>query len=130
MYYDIIDDTGGGNKGEETSRQEVYIPPPPPEDENSIFKTINVGINFDRYDEFPVDMTGRDPPHNISSFEECNFFLTTKENIDLCHYTRPTPVQKYSIPLILKGRDLMACAQTGSGKTVCLDISNKLIYHL
>jgi ATP-dependent RNA helicase RhlE len=33
------------------------------------------------------------------------------------HYTDPTPVQADSIPLVLAGRDLMAGAQTGTGKT-------------
>ena len=32
-------------------------------------------------------------------------------------YTEPTPVQAEAIPLVLKGRDLMANAQTGTGKT-------------
>nr|WP_167631093.1 DEAD/DEAH box helicase [Mariprofundus ferrooxydans] len=32
-------------------------------------------------------------------------------------YTKPTPVQLESIPAILKGRDVMAAAQTGTGKT-------------
>ncbi len=33
------------------------------------------------------------------------------------NYTAPTPVQTQAIPAILAGRDVWACAQTGSGKT-------------
>jgi len=32
-------------------------------------------------------------------------------------YTEPTPIQKKAIPLILQGKDVMAGAQTGTGKT-------------
>ena len=32
-------------------------------------------------------------------------------------YRSPTPIQKHTVPLALSGHDVMACAQTGSGKT-------------
>lgn len=37
-------------------------------------------------------------------------------------YTSPTPIQEKSIPILLKGKDLLGCAQTGTGKTAAFAI--------
>ena len=37
-------------------------------------------------------------------------------------YTEPTPIQEISIPIVLKGQDLLGCAQTGTGKTAAFAI--------
>jgi len=37
-------------------------------------------------------------------------------------YTVPTPIQEISIPIVLKGQDLLGCAQTGTGKTAAFAI--------
>jgi ATP-dependent RNA helicase RhlE len=37
-------------------------------------------------------------------------------------YTKPTPIQEQAIPYILKGKDLLGCAQTGTGKTAAFAI--------
>lgn len=39
------------------------------------------------------------------------------EGIDAMGYEKPTPVQEQAIPAIIEGKDLIACAQTGTGKT-------------
>ena len=45
-------------------------------------------------------------------------------------YNTPTPIQEQAIPVILEGRDLIGCAQTGTGKTAAylLPILNKIIH--
>ena len=85
--------------------------------EAELFGGIPSGINFDKYDDIPVEATGEDVPPHISDFLDANLGEIINQNIKRSKYTVPTPVQKYSIPIIHDKRDLMACAQTGSGKT-------------
>ncbi|XP_060064011.1 ATP-dependent RNA helicase DDX3X-like isoform X1 [Ylistrum balloti] len=85
--------------------------------ELELFGGGNTGINFDKYEDIPVEATGESCPKHIESFEETELGEIIRNNIILSKYAKPTPVQKYSIPIVLAKRDLMACAQTGSGKT-------------
>jgi len=77
----------------------------------------NTGINFDAYEDIPVETSGHDVPAPVNTFAEIDLGDALNENIRRCKYVRPTPVQRYAIPISIAGRDLMACAQTGSGKT-------------
>lgn len=73
------------------------------------------GINFDRYSEIPVEVS--EDIVGIASFEDCALHPTLLANIRTLGYVQPTPVQRFSIPISFQRKDLMACAQTGSGKT-------------
>ena len=46
-------------------------------------------------------------------FDDVDLGEIINMNIKSSGYTKPTPVQKYSIPIVKNCRDLMACAQTG-----------------
>ncbi|XP_024888360.1 ATP-dependent RNA helicase vasa isoform X1 [Temnothorax curvispinosus] len=106
-----------GNE-DEPKKREIYIPPEQPDDEKSLFgNDVSMGINFDKYDAIEVKVTGENAPRPIQSFESSGLRTILLENIKKSGYTKPTPVQKYAIPIVMSGRDLMACAQTGSGKT-------------
>ncbi|KAJ4344938.1 DEAD-box ATP-dependent RNA helicase [Ascochyta clinopodiicola] len=75
------------------------------------------GINFEKYDDIPVEASGQGVPEPVTRFTNPPLDEHLLSNIELSGYKVPTPVQKYSIPIVMGGRDLMACAQTGSGKT-------------
>nr|QTO31349.1 vasa [Cynops cyanurus] len=103
--------------GENGDKPAPYVPPPPPETEDGIFAHYKTGINFDKYDDILTNVSGINPPPAILTFEEANLPETLNKNISKAGYAKLTPVQKHSIPIVLAKRDLMACAQTGSGKT-------------
>ena len=51
------------------------------------------------------------------TFADFNFNEHLFEGITSMGFDTPTPVQAEAIPIILSGRDIIACAQTGTGKT-------------
>lgn len=53
----------------------------------------------------------------INSFNDFGFSPKLVESLEMMGYKVPTPVQVQAIPPAMEGRDLIACAQTGTGKT-------------
>ncbi|GAB0094535.1 RNA helicase [Sergentomyia squamirostris] len=109
---------------------EFYIPPEVSTDENELFGAkINTGINFNNFSKIPVKVTGENVPKPIEDFSSSGLREFLLSNVSKSGYNIPTPIQKYSIPAIMNGRDLMGCAQTGSGKTAAflLPIINALL---
>jgi len=56
------------------------------------------------------------------SFENLQLITPILEALKTEGYTTPTPIQEQAIPIILKRRDLLGCAQTGTGKTAAFAI--------
>jgi ATP-dependent RNA helicase RhlE len=50
-------------------------------------------------------------------FSDLNFHPNLQEGLDSMGFETPTPIQEQAIPIILNGKDLIGCAQTGTGKT-------------
>jgi ATP-dependent RNA helicase RhlE len=64
------------------------------------------------------------------TFHDFNLDSRILDGLDSMGYTKPTPVQEKTIPSILQGKDMIACAQTGTGKTAAyiLPVLNKIIH--
>ncbi len=62
-------------------------------------------------------------------FQELNLIEPILKSLNTEGYTQPTPIQEQSIPSILKGKDLLGCAQTGTGKTAAFAIPMLQLLH-
>ena len=62
-------------------------------------------------------------------FDELDWDYDVLDGIDAMNFTEMTPVQEATIPIILEGRDIIGCAQTGTGKTAAytLPLLNRLM---
>ena len=65
------------------------------------------------------------------TFKDFNFNSELQEGISAMGFEEPTPVQQQAIPFIKEGKDVIACAQTGTGKTAAylLPTLNDLVSH-
>jgi ATP-dependent RNA helicase RhlE len=65
------------------------------------------------------------------SFSESIISAYTKERLSSVRFSKPTPVQAAAIPQALEGKDVLATAQTGTGKTLAflIPVMERLLQH-
>ena len=63
------------------------------------------------------------------TFDEFGFEYEIMDGLDAMNFQEATPIQEKAIPVIMDGSDLIACAQTGTGKTAAfiLPLMNELL---
>ncbi|KAJ6235496.1 dead-box atp-dependent RNA helicase 37-like isoform x1 [Anaeramoeba flamelloides] len=81
-------------------------------------KIASLFVDLDAYDEVSIEINGDEIPEPMEHFYDLDIGEIVYQNVKKARFGRPTPVQKHSFSVIMNGRDLMACAETGSGKTV------------
>jgi ATP-dependent RNA helicase DeaD len=58
----------------------------------------------------------------LSGFKELNLLPVIQQALTRMKFETPTPIQAMAIPVALQGRDIIGCAQTGTGKTAAFGI--------
>jgi len=58
----------------------------------------------------------------MTSFKDLNLIQPIQKALDELGYENPTPIQQQAIPPVLSGKDVLGCAQTGTGKTAAFAI--------
>jgi len=58
----------------------------------------------------------------MTNFKDLNLIQPIQKALDGLGYENPTPIQEQAIPPVLQGKDVLGCAQTGTGKTAAFAI--------
>ncbi|KAK0723843.1 P-loop containing nucleoside triphosphate hydrolase protein [Apiosordaria backusii] len=75
------------------------------------------GVDFSNITELEVFQEGPARVDPIANFEDAGLHPAMLNNVKLAGYETPTPIQRYCLPAIKMCYDVVAVAQTGSGKT-------------
>lgn len=88
-----------------------------------INRLLSIGLNFLTFSSILALK-----PDIVLNFNEFGFNSTLLDGLDSMGFQEATPIQEQTIPVILQQHDLIACAQTGTGKTAAylLPILHKL----
>jgi ATP-dependent RNA helicase RhlE len=80
--------------------------------------SVSLGLPTERFSSRDQRTAPPAPPaHVAATFEQLGLTPDLLRAVAAEGYTEPTPVQARAIPIVLSGRDLLASAQTGTGKT-------------
>ncbi|KAK4417785.1 ATP-dependent RNA helicase-like protein DB10 [Sesamum alatum] len=82
-------------------------------------KDAESGLSAESYRRrHEISVTGDNVPQPFSSFEGSGFPTEILREVQHAGFSAPTPIQAQSWPIALQGRDIVAIAKTGSGKTL------------
>ncbi|KAB8287887.1 hypothetical protein EYC80_010245 [Monilinia laxa] len=90
---------------------------------------VRQGIQFANLVSLSVTQEGDTKIVPVRRFEDAGLHPVMLQNVKLAGYHIPTPIQQYCLPAVKTGHDVVACAQTGSGKTAAflIPILSKLM---
>ncbi|PIN21840.1 ATP-dependent RNA helicase [Handroanthus impetiginosus] len=82
-------------------------------------KGAESGLSAESYRrKHEISVTGDNVPQPLTSFEATGFPSEILREVQHAGFTAPTPIQAQSWPIAMQGRDIVAIAKTGSGKTL------------
>jgi superfamily II DNA/RNA helicase len=85
-----------------------------------------ISDNTDYFEVYVEVLTQEQP--KFMTFKELGIIEPILKALEAEGYTHPTPIQEQSIPILLNRKDLLGCAQTGTGKTAAFSIP--IIQHI